>query len=177
MPELELLPEKRTKLEFKPPQKFRATLLILIVVFVVYGGLNFYNQSLENKVNDIDAVLISNNANRDKAKEEKILSVREKLIQAKNLLNEHPLWSEGFKKIQNLTLPSVQFKNINITLKEKKIEFSATAPDFITIARQGANFLSEPSIEDIQINQLKALPSGNVEFSMKLEINPTTFLK
>jgi len=177
LPELELLPEKRTKLEFKPPQKFRATLLILIIVFVVYGGLNFYNQSLENKINDIDSVLINNNATRDKNKEERISSARIKLIQAKNLLNEHPLWSKGFEKIQNLTLPAVRFKNINTSLTERKIEFSAIAPDFTTVARQGANFLSEPSIEDIQINQARSLTSGEIEFSMKLKINPKTFLK
>ncbi|MEK7579582.1 MAG: hypothetical protein AAB469_00050 [Patescibacteria group bacterium] len=177
MPELDLLPERTKKIEIGAATRFGPSFFIFIIVFVLYGGLFFYNKTLESKVQELDASLISFNQNRDKAKEERIAEVNSKLNQAQILLGRHMLWSKGFKKIQQLTLPSVQFESLVASLPELKFEFKATAPNLTAIAKQGANFLADESVSDISVNQIKILTNGRTEFIFKLTFNSDKFLK
>ena len=177
MPELELLPEKTQKIQVGPRQNFWPVLSVLVIILALYGGLAFYNQTLKTKVQDLDVALASFNKERNKQDEERINEVNAKLLQANSLLDSHLFWSEGFKKIQQLTLPSVQFRQIVTSLPELKFEFRATAPNLTAIAKQGANFLADKSIQDISISQIKVLVSGRTEFGVKLIFNKAQFLK
>lgn len=177
MPELELLPEKRKKLEFKTKRPFRFSILILVGVLAAYAGLIFYNRSLNQKINDLDAALLIIKEKRDLEKEKRVLEVKAKLTQAESLLTEHIFWSRGFKKIQNLTLASVKLENLVASVPESKFEFKGSAPNLTAIARQGANFLNDDSIKDISINQIKILLTGRTEFVIKLTFDPDKFLK
>lgn len=177
MPELELLPEKTQKIQVGPRQNFWPVLSVLVITLALYGGLAFYNQTLKTKAQDLDAALVNFNKERNKQEEERINEVKAKLFQANSLLDSHIFWSEGFKKIQQLTLPSVQFRQIVASLPELKFEFRATAPNLTAIAKQGANFLADKSIQDISISQIKVLTTGRTEFGVKLIFNKDQFLK
>ncbi|TSC90920.1 MAG: hypothetical protein G01um10142_170 [Parcubacteria group bacterium Gr01-1014_2] len=177
MPELELLPEKTQKIQVGPKENFWPVLLFLVITLALYGGLFFYNQTLKTKVQDLDAAIISFNEGRDKQREDRISEVKAKLSQTQGILDSHIFWSKGFKKIQQLTLPSVQFQSIVASVPELKFEFRATAPNLTTIAKQGANFLADNSIQDISISQIKILTTGRTEFGIKLIFNKERFLK
>lgn len=177
MPELELLPEKRQKIQIGPKKRSLPSIAFLVIILALYGGLVFYNQTLKTKVESLDADLVNFNSGRDRQKEDRINEVNVKLSQAQSLLDSHIFWSEGFKKIQQLTLPSVQFKHIVASLPELKFEFRATAPNLTSIAKQGANFLADNSIQDIFINQIKISTAGQTEFGVKLIFKKDQFLK
>lgn len=177
MPELELLPEKTQKIELGPRKNLWPILSSLIITLVLYGGLFFYNQTLKTKIGNLDADLINFNKERNKEEEDRINEVKAKLSQANDLLGSHLFWSKGFKKIQELTLPSVQFKYVTASLPELKFEFRATAPNLTAIAKQGANILADDSIQDISISQIKVLTTGQTEFGIKLIFNKDKFLK
>lgn len=177
MPELELLPEKTQKIQVGPKENLWTALSFLFIALVLYGGLFFYNQTLETKVRNLDAALVNFNTGRDRQEENRVNEVNAKLSQAVSLLGSHIFWSKGFKKIQQLTLPSVQFQYITVSLPELKFEFRATAPNLTAIAKQGANFLADSSIKDISINQIKVLTTGRTEFGIKLIFDKDRFLK
>ena len=177
MPELELLPEKTKKIEFGAKKSFGPGFLLLILAIGSYGGLLFYNKTLGNKIKELDAAFLKFNNARNKEEEKRIDEVKSKLDQSQILLEEHSLWSMGFKKIQKLTLPSVQFESLTASLPELKFEFRALAPNLTSIAKQGANFLADESISDISVNQIKVLTSGKTEFVIKLIFNRDRFLK
>lgn len=177
MPELEFLPEKTRKIELGGGPKFGPGLLILIVIIVLYGGLLFYNQTLSKRVQELDAAFTAFNQNRDKEKESRVSEIQSKLSQAQVLLDEHVLWSKGFKKIQELSLSSVQFQSLAASLPELKFEFRATSPNLTTIAKQGANFLADSAVKDLSIGQIKILTSGRSEFVIKLTFDRDKFLR
>lgn len=176
MPELEFLPEKTKRVELGVPRKLGRGVLFIVIALVIYGGLFFYNQRLESKVRDLDARFMAFNQARDKAKEERVSEVDEKLNQGNVLLDEHVVWSAGFKKIQGLTLPSIQFQSLAASIPELKFEFRAIGPNLASIARQGANFLADDSIKDMSINQIKILTTGQTEFVVKLTFDRDKFL-
>lgn len=177
MPELELLPEKTKRIELGARRISGPGFLFLIVILVLYGGLLFYNQTLKKRAEELDATFIAFNQSRDRNQENRVNEVKSKLDQAKILLDEHILWSKGFKKVQQLTLPSVQFDSLAASLPELKFEFRATAPNLTSIAKQGANFLADESIKDLSINQIKILTTGSTEFVIKLTFDKDKFLK
>ena len=177
MPELELLPEKTKRIDLGGKKGFSPGFLILIVVLTLYGGLFFYNQSLIGKAQKLDAAFMSFNQARDKSREVRVSEVSSKLLQAQVLLDEHVFWSKGFKKIQQLVLPSIQFDSLTASLPELKFEFRATAPNLSSIAGQGANFLADESVRDISVNQIKTLTTGRTEFIINLTFDPEKFLK
>ena len=177
MPELELLPEKTKRIEIGTKTPFNPSVLILVIVLILYGGLLFYNRTLKIRVQEMDAAFVSFNQARDKSQENRVTEVQSKLSQARVLLEEHALWSKGFKKIQQLTLPSVQFESLVASLPELKFEFRAIAPNLTSIAKQGANFLAEESVRDMSINQIKILTTGKTEFIIKLTFDRDKFLK
>ena len=177
MPELEFLPEKTKRIDIGSRTTFGPSVLILVIILVLYGGLLFYNRTLESKVQELDASFTAFNQARDKTGENRINEVQSKLSQAQILLDEHVLWSEGFKKIQELVLPSVQFQSLTASLPELKFEFRATAPNLTSIAKQGANFLADDSIKDMSVNQIKVLTTGRTEFVIKLTFDKDKFLR
>lgn len=177
MPELQLLPEKTTKVQFKTQRRLGPGILFLAITLVLSGGLLFYNQSLEKKVQKLDAQFLALNQARDLNKESRVTGIKSKLSRSQTLLDEHILWSKGFKKVQNLTLPSVQFQSLVASIPELKFEFKAAAPNLATIAKQGANFLTDDSVTDLAIGQIKVLTSGQTEFVVKLTFDRDKFLK
>lgn len=177
MPELELLPEKTKRIDLGVKKSFGPGFLVLLVVLALYGGLFFYNQTLKSKIQELNAALLSFNQARDKSQEDRVSDVNSKLFQAQLLLDEHVFWSRGFRKIQELVLPSVQFDSLTASLPELKFEFRATAPNLTSVAKQGANFLADDSVSNLSINQIKTLTTGRTEFIIKLTFDRDKFLK
>ncbi|MBI4117273.1 MAG: hypothetical protein HY451_01120 [Parcubacteria group bacterium] len=177
MPELEFLPEKTKRIDTGAKMTFGSGSLVLIIVLVLWGGLLFYNRTLENKIKGLDDAFVNFNNARDKAEEVRVDEVKSKLDQSQIFLEEHALWSKGFKKIQQLTLPAVQFQSLAASLPELKFEFKATAPNLTSIARQSANFLADESVSDVSINQIKTLTVGRTEFVIKITFDRDKFLK
>jgi hypothetical protein len=175
MPELELLPEKTKKVELKTKRNLGPSIFFLIIVLVLYGGLFLFNRSLKTKIGELEAQFAT--VSRDKSQEKRIEEAALKLNQSRLLLDQHLLWSKGLKKIQSLTLPSVQFQSLAASLAESRLEFRAVAPTLAAVAKQAANFLADESIQDLSLNQIKFLTNGQTEFTIRLTFDRNKFLK
>lgn len=178
MPDLELLPEKRKKIEFGEEKrfKFNFSILFLLLALALYGGLFFYNKNLAGKIKNLDNKMLNLTKDRDKEKEGQILEVKGKLEQVGTILENHIFWSKAFGRIKELTLPSIQFQSFEGSSPESKIEFKGIAPNLTTLAIQTANFVNNDLIKDVFISQIKIVSSNEVEFFAKLIID-SKFLK
>lgn len=177
---LQLLPETRKKIEIITPGENRFLFIgvaILAIVIVLAGGLYFYKNSLENKLESLDAELLILEQSRNKQVEQNILVFNEQISILSDLLNKHAYWTTAFSKIEGLTQSQVQFNNVTATLTGNRLDFKATATNYTTIARQIATFLSEESITDVNLSRVNSLTNGQLEFTMQITFNRSNFLK
>lgn len=177
--DLQLLPERRKSIEIHTPGQNKPlvfSIILAVIVGAVYGALYFYKSSLLSTAQSIDNELAALEQRRDKPTEEKLLLLNKKLAVVGPLLSGHVYWSEAFARIQRLTQPQVQFKTLSAGTSDKKLIFKANAPNYMTVARQIAAFLSDGSIADITLDKVATLPSNKVEFNMSMIFDPKTFL-
>ncbi len=177
---LQLLPETRRKIEINVPgeNKFIYTgITVLILMFILVGGLYFYKSTLEQRVADLDAKIVSIEGERDKNSETNLLILDKQLSLISTLLDSHVVWSKALGKIEGLLQPQVQFLSFSAAVAEDKFEFKALATNYTVVARQIAAFVSDDSIKDISLTNVHVLTNGKLEFSIKLEFDKTKFLK
>ena len=177
---LQLLPETRKKIEIAIPGENKLMTVggvVLTTVAVLAGGMYFYQNTLENRLTSLDAEIIALEQQRNKQAEQNILVFNRQVSMLSNLLNEHAYWTTAFSKIEGLTQAQVQFETVVATLTDNKIDLKAIAPNYTTVARQIAAFLSDDSIRDVNLSKVNVLTSGRLEFAMQLIFDKSKFLK
>jgi Tfp pilus assembly protein PilN len=177
---LQLLPETRRKIEVKVPGENRLIYLgtaILILMFVLTGGLYFYKNTQEATKDDLDSQIIKLEKDRDKKVESNLLTLSKQLSLISTLLDSHVAWSKALGKVESLLQPQVQFETFSAAVSDNRFEFKALATNYTVVARQIAAFVSDDSIKDIALNNVHVLTSGKLEFSVKLQFDKTKFIK
>jgi len=176
---LQLLPETRKRIEIRVPGENRFLVLGFVFVLIVVGlyfGLVFYQNSISSSAVGLDNQLAAIEKSRDKTQEVKLLDLSQQLSIVGPLLSGHFVWSDAFTKIQNLSLPQIQYQSINTNVSSKRFLFEALAPSYTSIAKQIAAFYSDDSITDITLNKISPLPTGKLRFSLQLFFDPNKFL-
>jgi len=171
------LPEVRRSVEIKKPGENKPLFLassFFLLALLLSAGAFLYINSLRNQVTSLDVIINNLENDRDKKAEEKVLKVKEQLKIASQLLDNHPIWSSGLARLQNKTSPLIKYQNIDASLDD--FDFKAVAPSYSAVARQIAGYLSEDSIKDVQITQLKSLTTGQVEFLAAIFFDKSKFL-
>jgi len=172
--------ETRKKLDVKIPGENRylfvgGTVLGLLLLSIY--GLVFYKNSLENKMIQVETDLGNMESQRNKQAEQNLLTLNKQIVLISSLLDNHILWSRAFAKVESLLQNQVQFKNFSAEVADNKFKFQALANNYTVIARQIAAFISDDSIKDISLDDVKVLTTGKLEFSMKIEFDKDKFLK
>lgn len=174
---LQLLPEVRRSIEVKRPGENRHLIIassFFGLVLLLTAGSFIYLNSLRDQVTSLDVVINNLENERDKKAEDNILKVKDQLRVASDLLNNHIVWSKGLTLIQNKTSSSVKYDNLE-GLTEK-FSFKGIAPSYSAVARQVSAYLSEDSIKDIEVSQIKSLTTGQVEFLAAIFFDKEKFL-
>lgn len=173
--QIQLLPESRKEIEVKIPGENRLLFLgfgLIILVLVLYSGLRFYSSSLQSKISQLDGELKSLDSKREKETEEKILLIKDQFTIVGQILNNHVILSDLLRKIQTRTTPQIQFKTLKLSLAEKKIDIETEAANYTVVARQIVSYLSEDTVKDVKINEIKLFPSGRLNLNMSILFNP-----
>ena len=177
---LQLLPETIRKIEVKIPGENRLIntgIAVLILMFVLTGGLYFYRSTLEDKKTELDAKIVNLEKDRDKKVEANLLTLNKQLSLISTLLDSHVIWSKALSKVEGLLQPQVQFLSFAAAVSDNRFEFKALANNYTVVARQIAAFVSDDSIKDIALTNVHVLTTGKLEFSIKLEFDKIKFLK
>lgn len=177
---LQLLPETRRKIDINVPGENRIIYTgtaILVLMLVLTGGLYFYKGTLEDKKTGLDTGMANLEEDRDKKVEQNLLTLNKQLSLISTLLDSHVVWSKALNKIESLLQPQVQILSFSAAVSDNKFEFRAIATSYTVVARQIAAFVSDDSIKDVALTNVRVLTSGKLEFGIKLEFDKTKFLK
>lgn len=176
---IQLLSETRRKLDLSTPGENKIMtigLIVLVVVFIIYGGLYWYRGHLTNNLTNLDATLTSLEEQRNK-KTEQSLSIFQKQTQLiSQMLRSHLYWTEGFAKIESLLQNQIQFETFTASSTEGVLNFKALAANYTVIAKQIAAFSSSDAVEDVTLNNVNTLTNGKLQFNMNIKFKPESFL-
>ncbi|MFH1769458.1 MAG: hypothetical protein ABH833_02200 [Parcubacteria group bacterium] len=163
----------------KPKQRNTSlivSIVVLVIVIAGYFGLTMYKASLDDSIAKIDLELQNIEAQRDKEKENRIFIFSEQLDLAGNLLQEHVVWSDAFKTIQDFLQPTVRATSLTADFEEGKMVLNLEADSYTTVAKQIASFYANDAIEDVGVDALKSESTGEVSFNMEIKFDPKTLL-
>src|SRR3989344_6550829 len=125
--ELQLLPEKRSKVELRSPGRskmFNWGLISITIVAALGFSLFYLKSGLEQDIASIDLELNANEAKRDKKFEGDILILKKQLGVVSGLLKNHVYWSQALIGFENSLLDRVQVTMLELSKNESKIKFS-----------------------------------------------------
>lgn len=176
---IQLLSGSRRRLDVTVPGENRPMffgLAVLILIGVLWGAATFYLSRLETKVVGLDNELVTLENKRDKKFEKEALVWDKRLSIAGGLIRNHVIWSQALHKIEALTPPAVQFSNFHVVLQDNTIDLKATAPSYTAIAKAVAALAEDAVFTDVALSKVSSLPSGFLEYSLKITFNRNKFL-
>lgn len=177
---LQLLPNTRKKISYNVPGQNRLLLLSLVfAIFMVggYFGLQYYKDTIDGKLNDINSKLVKNEEARNKNDEEMLLRLKNSLAVIEPLLKGHILWSEALSHIQSRIHPQVQLESISANSNKNVFIFKAYASGYSAVAKQIAVFYADSAIIDITIGKISSQTDGKIEFVVQLLFDPVKLIR
>lgn len=184
MPDISLLPKEYAVPAAPAPKGSRALILFSALVFFGalsgWGGLYFYKTQLQKETNENKAKVeeIKNTSLKDKQDEiEKIKEASEKLNNLKGVLDGHIYASNVFAAIENLTLKTVYFNELDLDSKKAALELKGVADSYDTFAKQFSHLKNQTeTIKKIDVESVSLSKEG-VEFSFIMDLNKALLLK
>lgn len=176
---ISLLPESRRRLDIKVPGENRPFYFggaVVLLVLIIFGGLNLYHSSLANKLAEVENEINAGEAKRDKKFEKETLLLNKQFSLVGDLLKNHPIWSNVLITVQSLTPPQIQFKNILGDITENKIEMVGRAPNLTTIAKQIAALLGQEGVLDVSLDKVATYSTGVLEYSLRIVFDKNKLL-
>lgn len=176
---IQLLSGSRRKLEVKVPGENRPLYvggIFLVVAGMIWGGLWYYFNSLSGQLANLDSTLSTLETGRDRKSEKDILTWEKRLALAGKVVGNHLVWSEALSKIQAAAPPAVQFSTFSANAKSAYVDIKATAPSYTVVAKHIASFMAEPVFTEVDINKISGLPSGLLEYDLRVTFDRNKLL-
>jgi len=173
MVEVNLIPKEYKEKKERIGTVFSKTggivLVLLILSLLLYGGLLFYQNKLNENLKDIREETINLDQRRDPETEGIIVDLDKKIEAVKGLFENHVYWSELFAKVEALTLPEVYFSGVNFEFSDNaKLLLGGNALTYTTIARQMLSFQEDSSVEEVGISGISLSSDGGVDFDLEV---------
>lgn len=178
--DLQLLPERRKKIEIHVPGENRLLVLSLIAaVFVaaLYFSGYLYLKSLNASIQGIDGKLKKQEESRDKTMEDKLFLLSKTLQVVSPIANSQNFWSYGLKHFTSLIEPTVQLDGLSVNSNDKNFSFLAYASNITTVAHQIAAFTNDDAFTDVTVGKISMATNGLVQFSMQVHFNPDKLVR
>jgi len=155
---------------------FGLSFLIFLVSVGASAGVYFYKAYMEKKVESMSVSL-----ERAKAAFEPSLIIELKRLNARisaseQILSKHVAFSEFFEVLEQSTLKTVRFSNFEYLMESDdmiSITAQGEAEGYSSIALQSDEFGDNPYIQNPIFSNLGLTQSGNVTFSLLMNLNPS----
>lgn len=155
--------------------------MFLIVAFIVVGivilmavGVFAYSRFLRSEADQKASELQAAEQNVDQDTVEGFLRLRDRLTSAQNILSNHIELSQFFSVLENLTVTSVRFSSLSVTVTPDHgadIKMSGVARDFNALAAQSASFATDKRIKQAIFSGINS-DKGGVTFSVAAKLDP-----
>ena len=152
------------------------SLIFLGLVTLTYFGLWGYKNSLAEEKEDLESRFEELAGQRNLELEANFMGLKENIENFKKFLGNRLYPSNLFEMLEELTLPQVQFIDLNANLSQAVIELKAETVDYQILAKQVVAFEEDERIKKVEFSEVELEPSGRVNSDLKIELNPDFLL-
>lgn len=148
---------------------------ILILVFVIYGALVFYEGILRGVSRDIQADIKNFEKQRNADKENAVLQFDAKLSRLSSILDNHIYSSRLFVFIESITHPKAQFINFGFASNEGKLTLNGVTESYETFGEQIIALEQSEKVSGLVILDVKLQKTGQVEFAIAFSADESIY--
>jgi len=161
-----------------------ALLVALIFVWEIYAGLGWWQNQEEAKIKLTDEKIAAINSQVASLKQnnQDALDYKAKSAAFSALLGNHIYWTNFLNWLEKNTLSSVKYTGFSGDLSGQ-YTLSAVAPNYADVSWQVKSFLNDPLTKSVSVTSVSLAKSkdssrpNQANFSIKLQINPSLFIK
>jgi hypothetical protein len=150
------------------------SLIIMGIIVLMAVGVFAYSKFLHNEADQKAAALQAAQAQVSQDTVEGFLRLKNRLTSAQTLLDSHVAISQFFTVLENLTLESVRFQSLSVSVlpdHSAEIKMTGIAKDFNALAAQSAAFATDKRIKQAIFSGINATKDG-VSFSVVAKLDP-----
>lgn len=149
---------------------------VLILVLLLWGGLYFYSKSLTSQIADLKKQQSEVFNAEDKALASKIVSFDKGAALIQSLLKNHTYSSVVFDKLAAVTLPRVQWRSLDFSLKNSEISMKGFSANYAALAQQLLAFEGN-EFSNIKASSIALDKTGGVSFVLTFNFSPKILQK
>lgn len=151
------------------------SVVILAITLMLGGGVFIYNRILAGQVAAKEAALQAAEQSVSESTVDSFIRLRDRLTQSNKILGDHILLSQFFDALETLTLASVRFTSLTITVNQDHtatLKLAGLAKNFNALAAQSASFATQPLIKRAIFSNINADTNGVVAFTVSATLDP-----
>lgn len=169
----------------RPTYGFRYSMLSIIgfvflfVSMVLAVSVFFYQKTLVKDIENMNAELVATRNRFEPSLISEMLKLDKRLEMVKSLLNNHQATTLVFDLLEQKTLKSIRFTNLQYIanpLGSLSIDLKGEASNFSAVALQSDIFGSEPKLSSPVFSGLNLDEKGSIKFDFKANLNKLDFL-
>jgi len=147
-------------------------LIFLSLIILSYFGLWGYKNSLAEETRNLEERFEELAGQRNLELEANFIELKTSIENFKKFLGNRLYSSNLFEMLEELTLPQVQFIDLNVDLSQAVLELKAETVDYQTLAKQVVAFEEDKRIKKVEFSEVNLEPSGRVNSDLEIELNP-----
>ncbi len=129
------------------------------------------HQEITDKVNNLqEAIEMSEDV-------EMMLSLQEQTEEIRDALVNHAYWSEILKFLEQQTISTVWYSNMNSSLEDGIITLNANAGNLMDLAKQLVNFNKNEDIVSVVVDGINRGTNGKISFNITLKLEDYILMK
>lgn len=152
--------------------------IVFALTLIAGGGIFGYEFYLNHNIDTMKVELTKARDALDPESINQIANLNERIIAARSLVQAHVAITPLFKFLEANTLKSVRYTNFDFQSDDTgaHIDLHGQARGYSTLALQSQYFLASDMLSHVSFSDLDLDDHGNVTFSFKSDINPTSLL-
>lgn len=147
------------------------SIVFLILVVLACLGLWGYQKSLIEEKADLENRLTELTNQRDLELEADFMGLKNGIEDLKKVLKNRLYPSKLFEMLEELTLPQVQFTELDTDFPQAKLTLETESIDYTTLAKQMIVFEKDGRIEKVDLSEVSLDSTGRVNSTLNIEIN------
>lgn len=152
---------------------FVLTLIIFLGFAVVSAGLGVYKRSLDGTKKQWESKIENQKKQLQVNTIDRLFAISDELTATRELLSSHVYTSNVFAFLQEVTHPQVQFLSFTFSRDAKKIDLTAAASSYRTVAEQISFLEGHPQVEQVDFGGLTSGDKGLVNFNLAIIFKPS----
>lgn len=154
------------------------SIFLFFATLVAGGGLYFYQQTLTQKIADIDSSQKKADERFETSKKNELKLFDRRLQVASTVLNRHIAVSPIFEALSKITMKSVRFTKFSYELGSEKdprikVKLTGTTKLYVDVALQADLFTQEKNFIDPVFSNMVPNEKGDILFDLEFFVDPS----